>query len=670
MTDDPRKGPLIDHLEAGPGSNIVIVNKLVGDIHTAVRAPISQDDRNRFAMIRRVREEWVDGVLKQSLYRVARIELHLETREDSVENALRTVVQIADRTPVVIPSGSGIAEVFDRLGQVILILGAPGTGKTTLLLELADALLDRSLRDETHPIPVVFNLSTWGARRDPLKKWLISELHVRSGVPKKLARRWINNGEVLPLLDSLDEVAAPYRRACIDAIHAFRNEYGLLPMAVCCRMADFENLGVKAHFRGAIEVQPLTKKQIDDYLGNSPELLPLRAAIDKDSEIATLFETPLMLSVAMLAHREMAWEGLEENLDLKRRRLFSSFLHAMFKRRAVEHRFSNDATVKSLSWLATMMQKQGNIFFLESLNPGLLPTKQRWLTKAATVLACAILCAVIFALNDVLFSLLGGLHLRQLPSVEIAGLQGGAFLGAFIGLIGSFFNVKPAEIIQLHFSDLRPRLRSALRTGLFGAVVCMLAFIAFGLLVGLSGPTDIIAGGVFAGIVLGLLIGLTTLLTSERIESRRIANQGVHDSIKNALVIFILSTLFTGSPMMLFILKFPSAIHSVRVADLIEHLGPLRAGLMFGFGVGSVFGLFGGMIGGGLYVLRHFVMRLFLWTNRSMPWHSIALLDYASERLFLRKVGGGYIFIHRMLMDYFVSLSAGKEPETTGKVKI
>jgi hypothetical protein len=33
-----------------------------------------------------------------------------------------------------------------------------------------------------------------------------------------------------------------------------------------------------------------------------------------------------------------------------------------------------------------------------------------------------------------------------------------------------------------------------------------------------------------------------------------------------------------------------------------------------------------------------------------------ALLDYAADRIFLRKVGGGYIFIHRMLMEYFAAL--------------
>jgi hypothetical protein len=34
----------------------------------------------------------------------------------------------------------------------------------------------------------------------------------------------------------------------------------------------------------------------------------------------------------------------------------------------------------------------------------------------------------------------------------------------------------------------------------------------------------------------------------------------------------------------------------------------------------------------------------------------IPFLDYCAERIFLRKVGGGYIFVHRLLMEHFASL--------------
>jgi len=31
------------------------------------------------------------------------------------------------------------------------------------------------------------------------------------------------------------------------------------------------------------------------------------------------------------------------------------------------------------------------------------------------------------------------------------------------------------------------------------------------------------------------------------------------------------------------------------------------------------------------------------------------LIDYAAECILLRKVGGGYIFVHRLLLEYFAS---------------
>jgi len=43
-----------------------------------------------------------------------------------------------------------------------------------------------------------------------------------------------------------------------------------------------------------------------------------------------------------------------------------------------------------------------------------------------------------------------------------------------------------------------------------------------------------------------------------------------------------------------------------------------------------------------------------------MPLHYSAFLDYCAERIFLRKVGGGYIFVHRLLMEYFASLEASQ----------
>jgi len=49
-------------------------------------------------------------------------------------------------------------------------------------------------------------------------------------------------------------------------------------------------------------------------------------------------------------------------------------------------------------------------------------------------------------------------------------------------------------------------------------------------------------------------------------------------------------------------------------------------------------------------------VRLALWRTGYFPLHSSSFLDYAVERMLLRKVGNRYIFLHRTLLDYFASL--------------
>jgi ABC-type Fe3+ transport system permease subunit len=53
---------------------------------------------------------------------------------------------------------------------------------------------------------------------------------------------------------------------------------------------------------------------------------------------------------------------------------------------------------------------------------------------------------------------------------------------------------------------------------------------------------------------------------------------------------------------------------------------------------------------------KHFILRVILYFKGYIPWNYARFLDYAVERIFLRKVGGGYIFIHRMLMEHFAQM--------------
>lgn len=72
--------------------------------------------------------------------------------------------------------------------------------------------------------------------------------------------------------------------------------------------------------------------------------------------------------------------------------------------------------------------------------------------------------------------------------------------------------------------------------------------------------------------------------------------------------------------------------------------------------------LLGGLLAGlvpGIACLQHFTLRTVLFWSGAIPWNYARFLDYATERCFLQKVGGGYIFVHRLLLEHFAAL----EPE-------
>jgi DNA polymerase III delta prime subunit len=354
LTGQPRHGkPALGKLKALPAIEPQSYPSSL-EMRAERKPPTSLDQRNRLQMLKRVRLDWIDGVLKQSLYQIARIEFGLKMKFDAVEQPLKAVVQTPDRPPATAPTGVSISQVFHDHGGALLILGAPGTGKTTILLELAQELLDRAERDENHPIPVVFNLSSWAVRRQTLDRWLADELNERSDVPKRPARQWVETEQVLPLLDGLDEVAMEHRQACAEAINNFRRDHGLLQIAVCSRIADYDSLGTKLRLRTAIVVQPLTAFEVQGYLERiSQPADAALAALKSDPSFRELLETPLMLWVAMLAYRDAPVElSIEDTFEQRRRRLFASFIDAMFKRRSAESRYTQKETLSWLCWLA------------------------------------------------------------------------------------------------------------------------------------------------------------------------------------------------------------------------------------------------------------------------------------------------------------------------------
>jgi hypothetical protein len=80
-----------------------------------------------------------------------------------------------------------------------------------------------------------------------------------------------------------------------------------------------------------------------------------------------------------------------------------------------------------------------------------------------------------------------------------------------------------------------------------------------------------------------------------------------------------------------------------------------------GLQAGAIVGLLCALRGGLLPCIQHSILRVMLLTSGATPRRYVHFLDFAADRIFLRKVGGSYIFVHRLLMDYFAG-KGGRAP--------
>jgi hypothetical protein len=271
---------------------------------------------NRAAMLQLVRNAWVVGVLEQSLHGAAMLELGKEYTPDAVERPWDLELHFPGQERRPVPHGAPIRDLFDECSGAFLILGEPGSGKTTTLFEIVRDLIARAETDETRYIPVVLNLSSWAAKQEFLEDWLFEELNTKYHIPKRIARPWIENDTLL-LLDGLDEVKAESRDKCGDAINRFRQEH-LVPLAVCSRTAGYETLTARIHLQGAISFHPLAPAQIDAYLaGAGAELQAVR--------------TTLQQQFAHIVHKFERLRVQQREAERQSEHLFQTLLHRAFQ---------------------------------------------------------------------------------------------------------------------------------------------------------------------------------------------------------------------------------------------------------------------------------------------------------------------------------------------------
>jgi hypothetical protein len=603
------------------------------------RRPSDRADRNRRNMIEKVRTIWITGFLEKSLFQETRLILGLSDESTSVARPMDVLVQRHGQVQQLLPVGTDVEEVYDQTtDHALLILGEPGSGKSTLLLELTRELLERADRDPDYPIPVVFPLTTWAQSRKPIAEWLADELNLRYYVPTKLARDWVTADQILPLLDGLDEVKADHRAACVRATNDFRRDHGLLPLVITSRTTEYEELEHPLHLQGAIQTRPVTRDQVNVYLDElGPAGDPLRSELRADPSYWDLLDTPLTLNIALVASQGQSQIApASGSMEDRRDRLFGSYVDHMLRRRAVEHRYTPEQTIHWLSWLARqMVERAQTVFYLERMQYDWLPEPHRRTAHLASGILPGLVFAAVIAL--------------------VIGLVGGRFAGAGFGLAAAFVNalllasvmiydgiqsenIVCSEAVTWSLERFKQKWKKWLLVGLIGSAICIPV-------VGLTGALAIGLAGGLSGALSG---GWTP--NEKQVELRILPNQGIRQSLFNSLK----WGLFGGTCAALIQGLICAFVGRSLAGDSGMKFGALMGGLY-----GAVFGAVSmAMNNGGSAVAKHVVLRYLLVRENSIPVHYVEFLDHAAERILLRKVGGGYAFIHRMLLEHFASRNA------------
>jgi hypothetical protein len=150
--------------------------------------------------------------------------------------------------------------------------------------------------------------------------------------------------------------------------------------------------------------------------------------------------------------------------------------------------------------------------------------------------------------------------------------------------------------------------------------------------------------------ILGTLLSIFSGLVQGGVSLKTFPNQGIRLSLKHAVLIgigfgLIVSIIFT---IMTYI--------SLGDAGRIDYND-----IYVVVALGGMATLIAGAWYGGLDIIQHYSLRLVLGLNGSIPWNYERFLDYAANRIFLRRVGGGYIFVHRLLMEHFAEMYSEDE---------
>ncbi|MGK7949640.1 MAG: tetratricopeptide repeat protein [Xenococcaceae cyanobacterium] len=674
-------------------------------------------------------EHEVKSRLHSSLHNRTSILLGKEEDPSKVNPPWAIDVKIGSQSSSRLAPNITITDIYDRedINGRLLILGAPGSGKTTMLLQLAQELINRAQSDTKQPIPVLLNLSSWKDDKQSIKDWIIADLKLKYGVRKDIGKKWLEEDAIIPLLDGLDEVASARQRLCVERINQFLHpSVWSISLVVCSRTEEFQRLATPLELNGAIILQPLSSQQIQDYVLRT-EGEVLWNSIKDDRDLMKLAKTPLFLNILVISWEEISfsqWQlfsSREERLSY----LFDAYIRRMFNRPYQGKQPSQEKTRYWLEWLAIQLKKENKTeFFIEKIQPYWLNFKAQ---KFSYGLIFGLMLGLIYNLtssltyevigkqNFIEISLVAGIPIPLIYEL-MGGLTGkliyGLIGGLIVGLIGGFV---VSKIENFYPTPLWKKIKKGLIGGMIGGLIYglmgVLIYRLMGvLIVGLSDwlswlGEGVLFGSIFGltinkietvetltfslkksrvgliyGLIIGLIVGfiygliygfvriwgmdiywligalifelfvglmygliggmigalifgLIKGISGVEIDLKNIPNQGIKATSKNAIRLTAISLIIWL--VIYFVIQYTQTLDLVGFLLLITYI--LTLTILF-----SIYSL-----------IQHCSLRFVLWLSGYAPWNYARCLDYATDRLFLQRVGGGYRFIHRLLQEHF-----------------